>query len=86
LIGGSGALFPHVSADAQIALTSGNPGSLVKTIQQSSVGFSSDHPTCGSTACQDLEYVPGGKTVLQLVFSTWDSSVFEVSITTLSGI
>jgi hypothetical protein len=79
-VGGSGRLFPHVSAEVQLVLDYSTPGSLVRTLQIQALNFTPQNPTCGTTACQDLEYDFASRPRLQAVFSTWDSSVKEVAL------
>jgi hypothetical protein len=77
--GGSDEAFPHISFQLLIDLNRGNPGSLVGTIQQRSHD-STGRLTCATTACQDLEYDFKRPVTLNAVFSTRDSSLFQVSL------
>ena len=77
--GGSTTNFPHVSANIQANISSGGPGSLLRSIQQVLYGHVAGDPTCAATACQDLVYDFREQVApLQVVFSTWDSSSWKV--------
>jgi hypothetical protein len=77
-MGNSGNLFPHVSAEIRVPVTTGSPGSLLGMIQQEALNLSPEDPTCALTAAQDLEFAFQEHPIFQASFSTWDSSLFEV--------
>ena len=77
-IGGSGGNFPQVSAEMQAIVQVGSPGSILRSIQQGLYGLTPEDPTCAATAAQDLVFDLADRPLVKAVFSTWDSSQWQV--------
>ena len=78
--GGSGSNFPHVSAEVRAEVQAGSPGALLRSIQRSLRGVTPDDPTCAAIAGQDLAYDLSSQPLLRAVFSTWDTSQWQVHL------